>query len=53
MSIETISKEVKRIRKKYAEKDPYALCRAMKISLIFKSMGTACESCKGFYFFSV
>ncbi len=51
MSIETISKEVKRIRKKYAEKDPYALCRAMKISLIFKSMGTDCESCKGFYFY--
>ncbi|MDD4324165.1 MAG: ImmA/IrrE family metallo-endopeptidase [Eubacteriales bacterium] len=49
MSIETISKEVQRIRKKYATKDPYALCHAMKISLLFKPMGTDREACKGFY----
>jgi Zn-dependent peptidase ImmA (M78 family) len=49
MSIEYISKEVKRIRKKYAEKDPYNLCRAMKIELIPAPMGTDSKACKGFY----
>jgi len=49
MPIELISKEVKRIQKKYDEKDPYALCSAMKISLIHNPMGTGDEACKGFY----
>jgi len=49
MSIEYISNEVKRIRKKYAEKDPYDLCRALRISLISTAMGTGYEACKGFY----
>jgi Zn-dependent peptidase ImmA (M78 family) len=49
MSIEYISNEVKRIRKKYAEKDPFDLCHAMKIELIPTAMGTASKACKGFY----
>jgi len=49
MSIEFISKEVKRIQKKYGEKDPYELCRAMGITLLFSPMGTGPGSCKGFY----
>lgn len=49
MSIEYISKEVKRIHKKYAEREPFNLCRAMRISLVFKPMGTGSGNCKGFY----
>ncbi|HWQ88384.1 MAG TPA: ImmA/IrrE family metallo-endopeptidase [Desulfitobacteriaceae bacterium] len=49
MSIEFISREVKRIQNKFAEKDPQALCHALKISQIFKPMGTGAEACKGFY----
>ncbi len=49
MSIEFISKEVKRIRKKYAAKDPGSLCQAMNISLLSAAMGPGSGACKGFY----
>lgn len=49
MSIKYIVEEVKRIQNKYGKKDPFTLCRAMNISLIFVSMGTDQEACKGFY----
>ncbi len=49
MSIEFISKEVRRIRKKYSVNDPCSLCQAMKISLLSAAMGTGGGSCKGFY----
>lgn len=49
MSIDYITKEVKRIRQKYNEREPFPLARAMGISLLFKSMGTGSTACKGFY----
>lgn len=49
MTIEYISKEVKRIRKKYDERDPYQLCHDMGISLILLPMGAGKDACKGFY----
>lgn len=49
MSIEYISKEAARIKKKYGKKDPFSLCRAMSISLIFSDMGKGGGACKGFY----
>ena len=51
MTIDYISQEVKRIQKKYDEKDPYGLCRAMNISLLFSSMGTGKEACKRAFIF--
>lgn len=49
MSIDEICAAVALIQKNYAEKDPYALCRAMKIALKFKPMGTDSTACKGLY----
>lgn len=50
MSIELISDEVRRIRKKYDETDPDRLCHAMNILLLNEPMGTGSDACKGFYF---
>lgn len=49
MSIELISKEVHRVQKKYADSNPFSLCRAMRISVMSESMGTGSRGCKGFY----
>lgn len=49
MSIEYISSEVKRIRKKYDETEPVRLCRAMGVLLLNEPMGDSPEACKGFY----
>jgi Zn-dependent peptidase ImmA (M78 family) len=49
LSIEYISGEVARIRKKYDETDPYRLCRAMNILLLNEPMGDSQNACKGFY----
>ncbi len=50
MSIEFISSEVKRVRKKYDETDPVRLARAMGILLLNEPMGDSPDACKGFYF---
>ena len=49
MTIDMISKEVTRIKKRYGEDNPIKLCHAMKISLLYHSMGTFNGACKGFY----
>lgn len=49
MSIDSISKEVDKIKKKYDEVDPVKLCQSMKISLMYQPMGLFDHACKGFY----
>lgn len=49
MSIDIISREVQKIRKKYNETDPFRLCRAMGILVLYSPMGTGEKCCKGFY----
>lgn len=51
MSIEHICSEVARIIKKYDETDPVRLAQAMKIIVLYESMGTNPEACKGFYLY--
>ena len=50
MTYGRISDVVARLKKKYEESDPFRLCKAMGIILIFRSMGTAPDAIKGFYF---
>lgn len=49
MTIDFISKEVKKIKKRYDETDPVRLCHAMKINLLYQPMGTFPKACKGFF----
>lgn len=49
MSMDYISREVKRIKNKYKENDPYRLCDAMGLILIFEPMGLYEGACKGFF----
>ena len=49
MSIDSISKEVKKLKRKYDEPNPVKLCREMKISLLYHPMGLFDKACKGFY----
>ena len=44
-----INREVKRIKNKYDEPDPYRLCQAMGILLLYESMGIYEGACKGFF----
>jgi Zn-dependent peptidase ImmA (M78 family) len=44
-----ISNEVKRIKKKYGEDDPYKICDAMGIIVLYVAMGTSKGACKGFF----
>lgn len=50
MSIEYISSEVRRVRKKYDETDPERLAKAMGVLLLYEPMGVSSDACKGFYF---
>jgi Zn-dependent peptidase ImmA (M78 family) len=49
LSIEFITKEVRRVKEKYDETDPVRLARSMGILLLFEPMGTSETACKGFY----
>ena len=49
MSMDWISREVKRLKKKYDETDPFRLCRAMGIIVLYEPMGTYEGACKGFF----
>lgn len=49
MSMDYISREVKRIKNKYRENDPYRLCNAMGLILLFEPMGLYEGACKGFF----
>jgi len=44
-----ICESVSALVKKYDERDPFRLCRAMGIKLIFQAMGNAPDSVKGFF----
>ena len=44
-----IVKAVEQLKKKYHESDPFKLCKAMGIKLIFQSLGKDSESVKGFF----
>ena len=49
MTYSEISTAVAKLIKKYDERDPFRLCRAMGIKLIFQPMGTAPDAVKGFF----
>lgn len=40
---------VEKVKRRYRENDPFRLCRAMDIKLIFTSLGTEKDSIKGFF----
>lgn len=49
MSADYICREVKRLKKKYHESDPFKLCDAMGIILLDAPMGNCPGACKGFF----
>lgn len=49
MTYAEISESVAALVKKYDERDPFRLCRAMGIKLIFQAMGTDPDAVKGFF----
>ena len=48
-SFDMICEESQKLKNKYGESDPFRLCRDMGISVMYKSMGTGSEACKGFF----
>lgn len=49
MTYAEICKAVEKLNKKYNEHDPFCLCRALGIQLLFQPMGTAPDAVKGFF----
>ena len=49
MTYAEICESVERIKRKYDESDPFRLCRAMGIKVLFQSMGTRPTAIKGFF----
>lgn len=49
MTYGEISGAVERLRKRYGETDPFRLCRALDIILLFRSLGEAPDAIKGFF----
>lgn len=49
MAYYEICESVKRLKKKYRESDPFRLCDAMGIVLIFTALGNAPDAIKGFF----
>ncbi len=49
MSVDMINREVQKIKKKYKETDPFRLCRAMGILVLYAPMGSGNKCCKGFF----
>ena len=49
MSYAEICEAVETIQKKYRESDPFRLCSAMGIKLIFQSLGNDPDAIKGFF----
>ena len=50
MTIETISNEAHKLKKRYLEDDPERICQAMKILVKRIPMGKREKDCKGFFF---
>ena len=49
MFYDEIIKAVEKLKRKYQEHDPFKLCQAMGIKLIFSPLGTANDAIKGFF----
>ncbi len=49
MDMDQISDTVAMIKRRYDETDPFKLCRAMKIKVLYESMGRDRDCCKGFF----
>ena len=49
MSMDWISREVARLKRKYDETDPFKMCRAMGIIVLYEPMGLFEGACKGFF----
>ena len=49
MTYAEISRAVTNLKEKYDEKDPFRLCEAMGIVLLFQPMGNAPDAVKGFF----
>lgn len=50
MDIEKIGAVAQKIKLKYAENDPFKLCKQLGITLLYEPMGNFEGACKGFYF---
>lgn len=48
-TFEYICDQASMLKRKYDETDPFRLCKDLKIKLLFISMGTGPECCKGFF----
>ena len=49
MTMDYICREVERLKRKFHETDPFLLCDAMGIILLYEPMGTDPGACKGFF----
>ena len=49
MIMDYICREVERLKRKFHETDPFLLCDAMGIILLYEPMGTYPGACKGFF----
>ena len=49
MTVDFICREVERLKRKFHETDPFKLCDAMGIILLYEPMGTYPGACKGFF----
>ena len=49
MSVDMINREVQKTKKKYKETDPFRLCRAMEIHVLYVSTENRNKCCKDFY----
>ena len=49
MTMDYICREVERLKRKFHEADPFKLCDAMGIILLYEPMGTYPGACKGFF----
>ena len=49
MTYAEITEAVARLVKKYDERDPFGLCRAMNIILLFQPLGNSPDAIKGFF----
>ena len=49
MTVDYICREAKRLKRKFHETDPFKLCDAMGIIILFEPMGSYPGACKGFF----
>lgn len=49
MTYEAICKSVEKLKRKYNESDPFRLCNAMGIKILYHSLGTHPTAIKGFF----